>query len=190
MRYGIKSVTMDDLARELAVSKKTLYLHFKDKKEVVQRVVRHLIQLQEEGIREAVSQPDTNAIDKLMLMTRFFARMLRNSNPSLTYDLQKHFPEAWEEIIAFKYEQVFQHILNNIALGIQEGLYRDDPNYDIIALAYISRMEMYLTDLWQPLEKYPLEEVLNVLFIYHTRGIAGPRGLEYLEANKEKWNFH
>ncbi|TVQ11292.1 MAG: TetR/AcrR family transcriptional regulator [Bacteroidetes bacterium] len=189
-RYGIKSITMDDLARDLGVSKKTLYLHFKDKKDVVSKVIHHLINSQKCGISEALNQPNTNAIDKLMMMTHFFAEHLKNSNASLTYDLQKYYPDVWDEVIEFKREEVYKHIIDNIHEGIREGIYRDDMNYEIIARAYVSRMEMYQTDLWQPLNKFPLPEVFRTLFIYHIRGIANDKGLEHLEKNAHQWIFN
>ena len=188
-RYGIKSVTMDDLARELGVSKKTLYLHFKDKKDVVDKVIHHLIESQQCGISKALNQPNTNAIDKLLMMTQFFAEHLKNSNAALTYDLQKYYPDVWDEVIEFKREEVYKHIIENIHEGIREGIYRDDMNYEIIARAYVSRMEMYQTDLWQPLDKFPLAEVFRTLFIYHIRGVANEKGLEHLKKNSHNWLF-
>jgi TetR/AcrR family transcriptional regulator, cholesterol catabolism regulator len=188
-RYGIKSVTMDDLARELGVSKKTLYLHFRDKEDVVDKVINYLISAQKCGINDALNQPDTNAIDKLMLMTHFFAEHLKNSNASLMYDLQKYYPRVWDEIVVFKREAVYNHIIDNINDGVKEKLYRDDLNYEIIARIYVSRMEMYQTDLWQPLEKYHLAEIFQTLFIYHIRGIASEKGIDYLEKNMDKWKF-
>ncbi len=189
LRYGIKSITMDDLARDLGISKKTLYLYFEDKKDVVRKVVHHIIQHQKCGITEVLGKKDTNAIDKLMMMTRFFAEHLKNSNASLTYDLEKYYPDIWNEVLEFKREEVFRHMMDNINEGIRENLYRDDYNYEIIARAYVSRMEMYQTDLWQPLSKYPLEEVFRTLFIYHVRGISNENGLKYLEKSMEKWNI-
>jgi AcrR family transcriptional regulator len=186
-RYGIKSVTMDDLARELGVSKKTLYLHFEDKKDVVKKVIHHLIHIQKCGISDMLNKPGANAIDKLMMMTIFFAEHLKNSNASLTYDLQKYYPDVWDEVLEFKREEIFRHIIDNIETGIKEGLYRDDLNYEIIARAYVSRMEMYQTDLWQPLDKYSLTEVFRTLFIYHIRGISNTKGIKYLEENIHKW---
>jgi len=180
---------MDDLARELGISKKTLYLHFNDKKDVVRKVIDHLIKVQKCGISDALNKPGANAIDKLMMMTHFFAEHLKNSNASLTYDLQKYYPDVWDEVIEFKREEVYRHIIDNIETGIREGLYNDDMNYEIIARAYVSRMEMYQTDLWQPLDKYPLAEVFQSLFIYHIRGIASKKGMSYLEKNMENWKF-
>jgi hypothetical protein len=94
---------------------------------------------------------------------------------------------VWDEVLEFKREEIFRHIIDNIETGIKEGLYRDDLNYEIIARAYVSRMEMYQTDLWQPLDKYSLTEVFRTLFIYHIRGISNTKGIKYLEENIHKW---
>ncbi len=185
-RYGIKSVTMDDLARELGVSKKTLYLHFKDKKDVVAKVIDYLIKTQKCGISEALNQPGANAIDQLMMMTGFFTEQLKNSNASFTYDLQKYYSDIWEEVISFKREEVYHHILDNIRDGIEQGIYRTDLNYEIIAHTYVSRMEMYQTELWKPLEKFSLAEVFQTLFVYHIRGISNEKGLAHLDKILEK----
>jgi len=187
LRYGIKSITMDDLARELGISKKTLYLHFNDKKDVVKKVIHHLIRIQKCGISEVINNTGANAIDKLLMMTRFFAEHLKNSNAALSYDLQKYYPDVWDEVVEFKREEIYKHIIDNIETGIREGLYRDDMNYEIIARAYVSRMEMYQTDLWEPLDKYSLTDVFRTLFIYHIRGISNAKGMKYLEKNIDKW---
>lgn len=178
---------MDDLARQLGISKKTLYNHFSDKKDVVKKVIHHLIHVQKCGISEVVNKASTNAIDKLLMMTRFFAEHLKNSNAALSYDLQKYYPEIWDEVLEFKREEIYKHIIDNVETGIKEGLYRDDMNYEIIARAYVSRMEMYQTDLWQPLDKYSLTDVFRTLFIYHIRGISNAKGINYLEKNMDKW---
>lgn len=190
LRYGIKSITMDDLARDLGVSKKTLYLHFEDKKDVVRKVIHHIIEHQKCGINEVLAQQGANAIDKLMMITRFFAEHLKSSNVSLTYDLEKYYPELWNEVLEFKREEVYRHIMDNINEGIGENLYRTDMDYEIIARAYVSRMEMYQTELWEPLSKYPLEVVFRTLFIYHIRGIANNNGLKHLEKSMEKWSLN
>lgn len=188
-RYGIKSVTMDDLAREIGVSKKTLYQQFEDKKDVVKQVIHYMIDSQKCGIEEMLNLPQANAIEKLMMMTRFFAEHLKSSNASLTYDLQKYYTDIWDDLIEFKRGEVYDHIVSNFHEGVKQNLYRDDVKYEIIAATYVSRMEMYHTQFWAPLEKYPLEEVFHTLFLYHIRGIANYNGLQYLDENLEKWKF-
>jgi TetR/AcrR family transcriptional regulator, cholesterol catabolism regulator len=183
LKYGIRSVTMDDVAREFGISKKTLYLHFKDKKDMVEKVIHHVISKQKCGMETMLDIPADNAIDRLMKMTVFFTENLKESHIAMTYDLQKYFPELWEEVLEFKREEIYRYMMDNINTGINEGLYRNDMNYDIIGRIYVSRLEMYQTELWEPLARYNIEEIFHTLFIYHIRGISTPKGLEYLENN-------
>lgn len=181
-KYGIKSVTMDDLARELGLSKKTLYQHFKDKEDVVKKVINFLITSQECGIEETLEDDSLNAIDRLFHMSRALASHLQTVNPAVSYDLQKYYPKVWEELLAFKRQTIFEHIMANSNQGIKEGLYRDDLNHEIIAAVYVSRLEMYSVGNWQGLDKFSFEEFFKTLFIYHVRGIASLKGIKYLES--------
>ncbi len=181
-KYGIKSVTMDDLARELGQSKKTLYQHFEDKEDVVKKVINFLIHHQECGIEETLENPAYNAIDRLFHMSRFLTAHLQTVNPAVSYDLQKYYPKVWDELLAFKRKTIFEHIMTNSRQGIKEGLYIEDLNHEIIANVYVSRMEMYAVGNWQGLDKFSFEEFFKTLFIYHVRGITSPKGVKYLES--------
>ena len=181
MRYGIKSVTMSDLSRELGVSKKTLYQHFSDKKDLVRKVVRSMIDSQKCGIDQMLAEENHNAIDQLFSMSRFIADHIKTVNPVMYYDLKKAYPEIWAEVLAFKRRTIFDHIMGNIARGIREGLYLSDLNYEIIAMAYVSRLEMYARREVEGMDKFSFGEVFHTLFIYHVRGISNEKGTKYLE---------
>lgn len=181
LRYGIKSVTMDDLAHELGVSKKTLYEHFKDKEDVVRKVVAFMIQDQQGCINTIIDDPEINAIDELLHMSHFIAEHLKSVNPSFSYDLKKYYSRVWEELVEFKSKTVFEHIIANIRKGIDEGLYRSDLNYEIIAYVYVARMELYSPGGLPELQNYSYQEVFRTLFQYHVRGIANENGRQYLE---------
>jgi TetR/AcrR family transcriptional regulator, cholesterol catabolism regulator len=181
LRYGIKSVTMDDLAHELGVSKKTLYEHFKDKEDVVRRVVAFMIQDQQSCINTIIDNLEINAIDELLHMSHFIADHLKSVNPSFTYDLKKYYSRVWDELVEFKSKTVFEHIMANIHKGVTEGLYRKDLNYEIIAYVYVARMELYSPGGLPELQKFTYQEVFRTLFQYHVRGIANENGRHYLE---------
>jgi AcrR family transcriptional regulator len=181
LRYGIKSVTMDDLAHELGVSKKTLYEHYKDKEEVVRKVVAFMIQDQQSCINTIIENPEINAIDELLQMSHFIADHLKTVNPSFTYDLKKYYSRVWDELVEFKSKTVFEHIMANINKGVSEGFYRKDLNYEIIAYVYVARMELYSPGGLPELQKFTYQEVFRTLFQYHVRGIANENGREYLE---------
>ena len=184
-KYGIKSITMDDVARELGISKKTLYLYVKDKADLVDKVVEMDIN-SHQCILKDVAIPNMNAIDALITVSKILNEQMKNMNPSASYDLRKYYPNIWEKIVDFRRKHVFHQIRENMLQGIKEGLFRQDINADIISYFYVLRIEeVYLESNEEFLKKYQGIEVFNTLFDYHIRGIANKKGIEYYE-NKIK----
>jgi AcrR family transcriptional regulator len=181
MKYGIKSITMDDAARELGISKKTLYGYFKDKDELVKCFVEHHIRHMQEDMHK-LQTSQVNAIEELLIVSKFITQYLKKVNPSVTYDLQKYYPEIWKKINFLQRDHIFNRIKDNMVRGIKEGLYRKDLNIDIIAHFYLFRMEMSQTFDLIVESKYTYEELFNTSFNYHIRGIANQKGIEYLES--------
>lgn len=180
LRYGVKSVTMDDIARELGISKKTLYLHFMDKKDVVMKSIEHTLKHQKCMMDQLSEQSFDNAIDVLMKVSQQLITTQNKVNQNVNYDLQKYYPEAWEKIRIFRQDHVFNSIKQNINRGIEEGVYRTDFNVDVICYLYVSHIENSYTELIVKTE-IPFEELLKTLFMYHIRGIASAKGIEYIE---------
>lgn len=180
MKYGIKSVSMDDVSRELGISKKTLYQYFKDKDELVTKVVEHHAELLSGEMFKMVSG-NANAIEQLLQVSKFVSQYLKNINPSVTYDLKKYYPQIWKNVNLNNRDYIFNQIKQNMINGIKEGLYRSDINIDIITHFYLFRMEMSQTYEMIVENKYSYEEIFNTSFNYHIRGIANKKGLEYLE---------
>jgi len=180
MKYGIKSVSMDDVSRELGISKKTLYQYFKDKDELVTKVVEHHAELLSGEMFKMVSE-NANAIEQLLQVCKFVSQYLKNINPSVTYDLKKYYPQIWKNVNLNNRDYIFNQIKQNMINGIKEGLYRSDINIDIITHFYLFRMEMSQTYEMIVENKYSYEEIFNTSFNYHIRGIANKKGLEYLE---------
>ena len=98
-RYGIRSVTMDDVVREMGISKKTLYQYFSDKSELVSAIIdcdsRENMQMHDEAIKDA-----SNAIEQMLGFYNFQARMIRDSNPSVLFDLKKYYPDLYKDLLA------------------------------------------------------------------------------------------
>lgn len=182
LKYGIRSVTMDDLARELGVSKKTLYQHFTDKEDVVEKVMEFNMSQQDCHIQNFFPEDNesVNAIDQLLNLSRFLIEHLSSVNPSVTYDLQKYYPSIWEKVVEQKRKYVFENLVKNMQLGVKQGLYCDDMNMEIIAKAYVQRMEMSSVDNFLFDGEYSFQEVFETLFTYHIRGIANEKGQKYL----------
>lgn len=180
LKYGIKSVSMDDVSRELGISKKTLYQHFKDKDELVKKVIRMHMEHVASEMRKIESQ-NVNAIEELFMVSKFITQYLKQLNPSVTYDLQKYYPDIWKSIYLNQREHVYEQVKENMVKGMKQGLYRSDLNIEVIAHFYLYRIEMANTIDLVVEHKYSYEEIFNTSFNYHVRGIANAKGIEFLE---------
>ena len=183
-KYGIKSVSMDDIAQQLSISKKTLYQYFKDKADLVTKVVNsHHCEKDQKFLD--IENSNMNAIDALIEVSKHVIEMLKSINPPILYDLRKYYPELTKELIVNRKEHVLNNIKNNLLKGISEGLYREDINPDVISAIYIKRMDdIIFEDEMQQLN-IPQHELFTQLFVYHIRGIVSNKGLMYFE-NKIK----
>ena len=180
MKYGIKSVTMDDVARELGVSKKTLYEHFDDKADLVKKVILYNITNIETQFNKASSKK-LNALDTLMEIGNMIVRFLSDFNPSISYDLQKYYPSIWKMLIDYKKNRVFVNVKENLIKGIKEKLYREDLNPEIIARIYVSKIEATMDFDYKGSADINPIILYNELLKYHIRGIASKKGIEYFE---------
>jgi AcrR family transcriptional regulator len=179
-KYGIKSVSMDDIAQHLCISKKTLYQYFKDKADLVCKVVNVHNCEKDNNFFEIISK-DLNAIDALLAVSKHLINLLKDVNPPILYDLRKYYPELTKDLIINRREHVFNNIKNNIIKGIDEGLYRTDLNPEIISTLYVRRLDDVIFEDEDTLNKYPQHELFTQMFIYHIRGIVSSKGMIYFE---------
>ena len=180
LKYGIKSVAMDDVARELGVSKKTLYEHFTDKEDLVKKFIKFNIERIEQNFVTATAK-ELNAIDTLIEISRMITNFLGEFNPSISYDLQKYYPGTWKMIIDYKKECVFVNVKENLVKGVKEGLYREDLIPDIIAKIYVSRIEASMDFNFKESTKITPSVLYVELLKYHVRGIASTKGINYFD---------
>lgn len=189
LKYGIKSITMDDVAKELGISKKTLYQQVEGKDELVKYAVRYFTEVEKLAIGK-LQTTCTNAIEEIFAIGDFLSKYLINLNPVVLYDLKKYYPEAWKIFQEHKKNYVVSILIKNMQSGRKEGLYRADFDLEIIAYAYISKIEVMMDSELAPLENFNFPHIIKELQQYHIRGIASEKGLAYLKAasngNKRK----
>ena len=178
--YGIKSVTMDDMAARLGISKKTLYQHVKDKNDLVEKVLAH-ISSDFKCEMDGSMGKNGNAIDELFDLTTTVADRLKDIHPSIHFDLEKYHPEAFRKMLTRKRQEIYDTTTANMERGIGEGLYREDLNIPMIATIYIARFDMVFDGELFPVERFDPQELHWELFRYHVRGIASAKGIKYLE---------
>ena len=185
MHYGIKSVTMDDLANKLGVSKKTLYVHFKDKKDMVRKMVEVKTHRDASFCMQA-KEDSENAIASFQAITSYVLKKIREVHPSVFYDLQKYHGDAWNILENHRKEFIQQLLKDNMERGIAEGIYRDDMNLDIMPKLFLGRFETAFDPKSFPAAKFNFEEVFNEMLSFHLRGMVNDKGLKYLQERLNK----
>lgn len=188
MRFGIKSMTMDDIARQLGISKKTLYQFVSDKNDLVLKVMQSIVDREKE-ITQMMCDRYSNAIDMLFELSKDVSQKFGQIHPSINYDLQKYHPEAWSVFVQFKTNFVAGCIEQNIKLGIAQGLYRDNVNPYIVARFYSSKIDMAMDAEIFPPSDFSFHQIHLELLRYHIRGIANEQGLEYLKQKIKTGNY-
>lgn len=179
LRLGVRSVNMDDIARGLSISKKTLYKYYKDKSDVVNEVTSCLIE-GEECAFEGIVEMSENAVDEIIRISEFANQMLKNMHPSVMFDLKKYYPESFQ--IFYNHKNVFiaKSVVENLKRGIAEGLYRENLNPDIISRLYLAKIDAIWDNEMFPPSEYGYAQIHLEMIRYHIRGVASPKGLEYL----------
>ncbi len=184
MKYGLKSVTMDDLCREIGVSKKTIYKYFEDKTDLVNSILRSKLELDKTKCDTCATDSE-NAIAELINTSRFVLEQFSRINPTVFYDLQRHYPSAWKMMHDHKWEFVLNNIRKNIIRGKKEKLYRDNIDPDIISRYYVSSMDNLMDGSVYPSPEFKTDQVLTEILRFHIRGLASDKGITYL---KEHFN--
>jgi len=181
MHYGFKSITMDDVARELGVSKKTLYQFFTDKNDLVNQCVLHYLDNMNMLCCNVVDSKDLDAISVLLQISEKINVVIRHINPSSMFDLKKYFKGAWDKLEADRRSFIKKLIQDNIVFGVKNGLYRKDLDADVVSRIYI-----YLVSFLINPDNYDKEEMdIKVMHLeivkYHLRSISTAKGTALLE---------
>jgi AcrR family transcriptional regulator len=184
-KYGIKSITMDDVAHELGISKKTLYQFVGDKTELVEKVVEHTRHCSFAGMKE-LKEMGGNAIERLIQVSQQVQALLKDHSASYEYDLKKYYPGIFKKLMSARRKLMYEAMLANIRQGKKEGIYRDELDEEIIAKLHLLRMEnLQSTELFSE-EEIQSPKFFREIFVYHIHGLATSRGLEILGRNIEK----
>lgn len=183
LKLGFKSVTMDDIACEMCISKKTIYKYFSNKENLIEEGTEVIHQKIHSLMDEVVSK-NFNAIEENFEMRKMFKEMFQSFDHSPAYQLKKHYPEIYEKMMANEIEDCNKMFSQNIVKGIQQGLYRKETDVE-------SSTKFYYTLIFSINENTQLESDAYKLegkaLEYHTRAIATPKGI--LELEKQLVNY-
>jgi TetR/AcrR family transcriptional regulator, cholesterol catabolism regulator len=182
LRYGLRSVTMDDIAKELGISKKTIYLYFADKDMLVDKVTEYMLN-EEKNKADQIYKIAKNPIEEMFLSTKMMKEMLQNINAVLFYDMQKYYPESWKKYIAFKIH-FLEIIKRNLKEGISLKLYRPEINIEILAKLRVESVDLGFNMEVFPASKYNILDIQLESIDHYIRGIVTQKGLEVYEKTK------
>jgi AcrR family transcriptional regulator len=180
LQYGIKSVTMDDVSRELGMSKKTLYKYVTNKEDLVNYFVEHVVNERRCSV-ENIQNKNLNAIEELMEVNEHVIEMLKNYNPSTEYDLKKYYPQHYAKIRELRRKNIYKAVFENIERGKKQGLFRVSLDGDIIARVHVSRIENSFANEMFSIEELTSREFATEMMEYHIRGIASKKGIDFFE---------
>lgn len=186
MRFGIRSSTMDDIARKLGISKKTLYEHVQNKAVLVHETLKRHLEQECAEVSTLLAQTD-NAIEKMVAIGRSVHRQLSMLNPIAIYEARKYYPESWKLVEQHRNDFIYNTIIQNIEQGIKQGVYRNNIKPALIARFFIAKSEVLADTHFYTKMGFQPADVYMELFKYHIYGIATEEGMAYLRSNMKKF---
>lgn len=174
-RLGFKALTMDDVARELGISKKTLYQVVENKDDLVKKVIEtHLSD--DRACHLEIEQTAVDAVDEMLLTERFVLSQVREISPAAVHDLQKYHREAWNLMHEFHQTHALGSIRRNLEWGRREGFYRADFDIEIVARLHVSNINASISQELFPPSQFRLEDVVSQSLHFFLRSILAEKG--------------
>ena len=185
LSFGFKSVTMDDIASALGMSKKTIYQHFENKTKLVEATTLYMFEIISHGI-DCICSLEKNPIEEIYDIKHFVLEHLKDEKSSPQYQLQKYYPKIYKTLRAKQFDVMYQCVKSNLDRGIKIGIYRDTINVDFITRIYFSSMlAIKDNDLFSN-KTFSMNMLMENYIEYHLRGICTNKGLDILNKIKLK----
>jgi len=189
LKYGLKSVTMDDIAKNLSMSKKTIYQHFDDKEDIIIQATSRVFEEEMQMMAEIESKAE-NAVEHLYQQTIFLRERIRNTSAIALHDMKKYYQNAWKKYVCFKQDGIYDSVVRNLNRGISEGLFRKDINPEILAKFRIAQIELSFEEGFFENKTFSLVEIHEQLFEHFSFGILSEEGLKLFKTYKQKNPLH
>ena len=179
LELGFKSVTMDDLAQEMGISKKTIYTHFPNKAQLVKATTLHVFDSINRGM-DAIIALKKNPIEELYEIKKLVMDHLKDEKSSPQYQLQKYYPTIFETLRNMEFDMMQECVVENIERGIALGIYRENLNVQFVARIYFSgAVSLGDHDLF-PADMFTKPHLEDYYLEYHLPGIVTPKGRKIL----------
>ena len=179
LNFGFKSVTMDDIANEMGISKKTIYVHFPNKTKLVETVTYTLFETICDGI-DGICEASNNPIEELYDIKMYVMNHLKNEKSSPQYQLKKYYPQIFDGLRIKQFEKMHVSVQESLQKGIDTKLFRSNIDVEFISRMYFNGMTGVKDDAIFPKDKFSMEYLMESYLEYHLRAIVTEKGFKIL----------
>ncbi|NIG52550.1 TetR/AcrR family transcriptional regulator [Chitinophaga sp. Cy-1792] len=187
--YGVKGVTMFDIARECGISKKTLYEHYEDKQSLIKESMNELLN-DHIQFAEKNGKDSANAIEELVNQMQFIRTKARTLNPVMLFEIEKYHPETWKVVERFRTDCILTGIKENLKRGMNEGIFRKNLDLEVTARMRQLQLEAAFDPIHYPADQYEISSVMDEVTSHFVLGVATLQGhklaYQYLQIKEEE----
>lgn len=187
-KYGVRSVTMEDIARQLGISKKTIYQHFSDKEQILYQVIQDKT-VRNQSEMDCVFIENANPVEEILNMLKFMQKNADQVSPNFLMDIRRYYPQAFALFRQYKEDHIMRSILENIQKGIDQGLYRSEINPAILARLRVEQIELAFNNEIFPTDQYTMLDIQHELIHHFVRGMLTEKGFtiynQYVNSENE-----
>jgi len=183
LRFGVKSITMDEIAKSIGMSKKTIYQHFNDKDELVKLVVQENMHDQESQV-QLIHATAKDPIEEVLKLSEYMRTLFANMNPFLLMEIQRYYPKAFDIYLSFKEACIMSSLSDNLKWGIELGYYRADIHIEILSRLRMEEVEWgFNPKVFK--ERIDLDQIQLQLIEHFLYGICTLRGHKLINKYKQ-----
>ncbi|MVM29890.1 TetR family transcriptional regulator [Spirosoma sp. HMF4905] len=186
-KYGVRSVTMEDIAHQLGISKKTIYQHFNDKEQILYQVIQDKTG-RDQSEMDCMVTETSNPVEEILGVLNMIRKNADQVSPNLLIDIKRYYPQAFALFRQYKEGQIMKSILDNIQKGISQGIYRSDINPSILARLRVEQIELAFNHNLFPSDQYSMHDVQAELMHHFVRGMLTEKGFTIYNQYVNQYN--
>jgi len=176
LTLGFKSVTMDDIANALGISKKTIYQHFDNKTKLIEATTTNMFENICGGI-DCICEASHNPIEELYDIKMYVMNYLKDEKTSPQFQLKKYYPQIFQSLQMKQFEKMYVSVKDSIQKGVDTGLFRENIDVDFISRMYFNGMTGIKDENIFPSERFTMDYLMESYLEYHLRAICNENGL-------------
>ena len=184
--HGIRAVTMDDLANYLGISKRTIYVNFKDKKELLINCIKDNMVVQQKTDDQIISDAP-NCLEALIKFVEQNIAIVKSQNPNYYLDLERYYPGIWESKIQEYTSYQFNKIQDLLKKGVDKNIFRENIDVEVVATNIQNIFKSVCSPIVYPKQKFSLNSVFANTLVNYVGGIVSDKGLEYLKSYRTNY---